>query len=77
MALAAVWCYASAVVAWKRATMPANLTPDGERSFLKLLWLGPHAGRRYFTEEGWALQSKALRRVWAGFACLAVLLFTW
>jgi hypothetical protein len=75
--LAAVWSYASAALSWNRAMMPGNLTPSGERSFFTLLWLGPHASRRNFTDEGWALQSRALRRVRAGFACLVVLLFTW
>ena len=77
MLLAAVWCYASAALSWKRATMPGNLTPDGERSFLKLLWFGPHAGRRYFKDEGGMLQARALRLTWAGFACLVVLMLTW
>ena len=65
-------------VGWRETRRARREVSEYGRSrYLLLLWLGPHAGRRYFTEQGWTAQRRALAFTLLGWlsavACLVVI----
>lgn len=60
-------------LAWSRTRRARHALSDYGRSrYLLLLWLGPHAGRRYFSEAGWVEQRKALGFTFLGWLAAVV-----
>lgn len=53
-----------------------HLSEFGRSHYLRMYWLGPHAGQRYFTETGWAEQRRAFQFTLAAWLSAIVWMLT-
>jgi hypothetical protein len=72
--LAAITCWIASAQATARARR--ELSETGQRQLPTLWFLGPHAGKKYFTAVGWREQRRAYAFTWLGFTCTAIFLVT-